>query len=65
MFAFALVRALEIIGEAASNVSSEGRAAHPAIPWPLIVGMRHRAMHAHLDVEYDLVREIVTSHLHR
>jgi uncharacterized protein with HEPN domain len=36
---FALVRAIEIIGEAASKVSQEFRDNHPQIPWKVIVGM--------------------------
>ncbi len=36
----ALVRLLEIIGEAAKQVSTEPRASHPEIPWREIVGTR-------------------------
>jgi uncharacterized protein with HEPN domain len=36
----AVVRQLEIIGEAASRVSSSFREAHPGIPWPQMIGMR-------------------------
>ena len=35
---FALVRAVEIIGEAASRISQDFHDAHPEIPWPLMVG---------------------------
>ncbi len=42
MPAFALVHALQIIGEAASQVCLATREALPAVPWRLIVGMRHR-----------------------
>ncbi|HUO53968.1 MAG TPA: HepT-like ribonuclease domain-containing protein [Rhodoblastus sp.] len=38
MLRFALVRAVEIIGEAAAKVSGETRAERPSIPWPAIVG---------------------------
>jgi uncharacterized protein with HEPN domain len=54
MLAFALVRALEIIGEAAKNISPPGRAAISALPWPKIVGMRNRIVHAYFDVDLDL-----------
>lgn len=40
MLQFALVRAVEIVGEAASKVSSEGRAELPEVDWLDVVGMR-------------------------
>ena len=44
MLLFALVRgAIEIIGEAASRISAETRAANPAVPWASIVAMRNRS----------------------
>lgn len=55
MLLFALVRAIEIIGEAASRVSDDVRAATPTIPWKSIVGMRNRVIHAYFDVDADLV----------
>lgn len=41
----AIVRALEILGEAASKVSSEYRQQHPEIPWREMIGMRNRLIH--------------------
>ncbi len=45
MLVFAMVRAIEIIGEAAANVSSEYRERHPQIPWADIIGMRNLLEH--------------------
>jgi uncharacterized protein with HEPN domain len=45
MLAFALVRAIEIVGEAASKVSPATRQATGDIPWPLIISMRNRLVH--------------------
>ncbi len=42
MLLFALVRAVEVVGEAATKVSVEGRAGVPEIRWAAIVGMRNR-----------------------
>jgi uncharacterized protein with HEPN domain len=44
MLQFALVRALEIIGEAAARLTEPTRTAHPEIPWGAVIGMgcRHR-----------------------
>jgi uncharacterized protein with HEPN domain len=41
----AVIRSLEVIGEAAGKVSAATRAAHPDIPWRDISGMRHRLIH--------------------
>jgi uncharacterized protein with HEPN domain len=60
MLVFALVRAVEIIGEAASKVSSEGRAALPAVPWNNIVGMRNRLIHAYFDIDLGILWNTVT-----
>ncbi|MFH0814189.1 MAG: HepT-like ribonuclease domain-containing protein, partial [Pseudomonadota bacterium] len=42
MLVLALVKDIEIIGEAAVNLSKEFREALPQIPWPEIIGMRNR-----------------------
>jgi uncharacterized protein with HEPN domain len=47
MLAFALLHAIQIVGEAAVKVSAELRDQHPEIPWALITGMRHRLVHAY------------------
>jgi len=50
MLLFALVRAVEVFGEAAAKLSPEMRAATASIPWTEIVTMRHRLIHAYFDV---------------
>ena len=55
MLSLSLVRLLEIIGEAASNVSGGFRADHPEIPWGVIIGMRNRLVHAYTEVSLDVV----------
>lgn len=57
----AVVRQLEIIGEAARNVSDEGRERLADVEWGQIVGMRNRLIHAYFQVDYDLVWEIATT----
>lgn len=51
MLLSAFVRAIEIIGEAASKLSSEAREAMPSIPWASVVAMRHRLVHAYFDID--------------
>ena len=63
MLLFALVRAVEIIGEAASRVSAETRAATPAVPWAAIVGARNRLVHAYFDIDRDILWKTVTEEL--
>ena len=55
MLTFALVRAIEIIGEAATKISSETREHHPEVPWAAIIGMRHRLIHAYFDINHDIL----------
>jgi len=55
-----LTRLLEILGEAAKNVSPELRQKHPEIPWKDIAGTRDRLTHGYFDVDYDVVWNIVS-----
>lgn len=63
LLALAVVRLLEIIGEAATRVPVEERARRPAIPWSSIVGLRNRLIHGYDDVDYDIVWAIVSTDL--
>lgn len=58
-----LVRLIEIVGEAASRVTPETRAALPTLPWSAIVGMRNRLIHGYYDVDLDLVWATLTDDL--
>jgi uncharacterized protein with HEPN domain len=60
---FALVRAIEIVGEAANRVSQETRAELPQIPWRNIIGMRNRVIHDYVNVDLDIVWEVATRNL--
>lgn len=55
MLLFALVRAVEIVGEAASKISPEGRAMLPTVPWADVIGMRNRVVHAYFDINRDIL----------
>jgi uncharacterized protein with HEPN domain len=55
----ALVRLLEIVGEAASRVSPAIQTANPAVPWPQIIGMRNRLVHGYDSVDFDILWDIV------
>lgn len=59
----ALVKAVEIIGEAARHVSEETRALAPDIDWGDIVGMRNNLVHAYWKINYDVLWEVITDKL--
>jgi uncharacterized protein with HEPN domain len=59
VLSLALVRLLEIVGEAAARVSAEERAKHPTIPWAEIVSLRNRLIHGYASVDMDIVWEIL------
>ena len=63
MLSFAVVRALEIIGEAAGKVTAETRAAYPELPWQSMTAMRNRIIHAYFDVDLDRVWDTITEDL--
>jgi len=53
------LRWLEIVGEAAANISSETRDAHPEVRWRDIIGMRNRLIHAYPEVNLQLVWGVI------
>ena len=52
---FAVVKCLEIVGEAAGYVSDEVQLKLSDVPWPQIVGMRNRIVHGYYDINLDIV----------
>ena len=58
-----LVHSLEILGEAANGISEEYCQAHAEIPWSIIIGMRHRLIHAYFDINLDIVWSTVNEDL--
>ena len=63
MLMFALVRAIEVVGEAASKVSDATRAKMPGVPWREIVSMRNRVVHAYFDIDRDILWTTATEAL--
>lgn len=60
---FAVVRALEVIGEAATQISSETRIMFPQVAWKEMIGMRNRIVHDYNRVNYDVVWNTVTQNI--
>jgi uncharacterized protein with HEPN domain len=59
----AIIKAVEIIGEAATNITRPVREQYPQIPWNVIVGMRNRLVHGYFDIDYDQVWSTVKDDL--
>jgi uncharacterized protein with HEPN domain len=56
---FAVVRALEIIGEAAKRLPEDLRQRYPDIPWKGMAGMRDRIIHGYDNVDFQIVWDVV------
>jgi len=61
MFFLALLKLVEIVGEAAGRVSSSTQKAHPEIPWHEIIGTRNRLVHGYDAIDYDILWNIVSA----
>jgi len=59
----ALMRCIEVIGEAASQLTKACQDSLPDIPWAQIVAMRNRLIHAYFDVDVDRVWDTVQDDL--
>jgi uncharacterized protein with HEPN domain len=63
MFADAVERRIEIIGEAARGLSEAFRASHPEVPWRPIMATRHILAHDYDEVNHDTVWRIIQDHI--
>lgn len=54
----AVIRRIEIIGEAAKNISEEFKEKHVKIPWHEIVGIRNIIIHEYFDINNDIVWDV-------
>ncbi len=60
----AVVRAIEVIGEAASRVTPTTRQQHPEVPWTRIAKMRNRLIHGYDQIDYDLLWQVLEDRLY-
>ena len=63
MLSLAVVRLIEIVGEAANRVSKTRQKQLSHISWPLIIGMRNRLIHGYDAVDLDIVWQTITEEL--
>jgi uncharacterized protein with HEPN domain len=59
----ALMKSIEIIGEAATKITKECQKDLSQIPWPNIIGMRNRLIHAYFDINLEILWKTVTEDL--
>lgn len=63
MLVLALIKDVEIVGEAASRISKSAQEATPDIPWESIIGMRNRLIHTYFDVNLDILWQTIRKDL--
>ncbi len=63
MLVLALVKDIEIIGEAAGKVSTETRDEYKGIPWMDIIDMRNHLIHVYFDIDLDILWDTVINDL--
>lgn len=59
----ALIRSLEIIGEASAKIDPEFRLLYPHVEWRKMAGTRNRLIHDYFGIDYDIVWDIIVSKL--
>ena len=63
MLALAVIRLLEVMGEATRGLSQEVKDKNPQIPWKQIAGTRDRLIHGYFDVDLDIIWSIISRDL--
>lgn len=59
----AIVRLMEIVGEAANRIPKEEQSRHPEIPWTQIIGLRNRLIHGYDAIDYEILWNILNHDL--
>lgn len=59
----ALIRLVEIVGEAAGRISKTGRERHADVPWESIIGLRNRLIHGYDAINHDMLWQILSTDL--
>jgi len=63
MMRFACIKQIEIIGEAANNITPETRNVFTDLEWKQIIGMRHILVHEYFGVDFDLIWQVIIDDL--
>ena len=62
-YAHAVIRAVEVIGEAVKNLSAPLKENHPEIEWREIAGMRDKVIHRYFEINWQIVWNVITEDL--
>ncbi|KXS40170.1 MULTISPECIES: HepT-like ribonuclease domain-containing protein [Methanohalophilus] len=60
---FAVIRAIEVIGEATKNIPESIKTEYPSIPWRNIAGMRDKMIHAYFGIDMDILWKTATEEI--
>lgn len=58
-----IIRELEILGEAAGQITVKTKNQFPELPWKQLTGMRNRLIHAYFDVDHDIIWKTIKDYL--
>jgi uncharacterized protein with HEPN domain len=59
----AVLRSLEVIGEAVKNISEELKQRHPELEWRKITGLRDKLIHHYFGVDWIIVWDVITTRI--
>lgn len=59
----AVIRNLEIIGEAVKNIPDEIKSKYPEIAWRKVAGLRDRLIHRYFEVDFEILWDVITAEL--
>ncbi len=63
MMYYAVVKNIEIMGEAANMLTQEFQTAHPETPWKMVKGMRNYIVHEYFQIDSAVVWDVVSKEL--
>ena len=63
MMYYAVVKNIEMMGEAANMLTSEFQESHPETPWKMVKGMRNYIVHEYFQIDNAVVLDVVTNEL--
>lgn len=63
MMYYAVVKNIEMMGEAANMLTAEFQTAHPETPWKMVKGMRNYIVHEYFQIDNQVVWDVVTNEL--
>jgi uncharacterized protein with HEPN domain len=62
-FSHAVIRAIEVIGEASKNVSQSLKATYPEVEWRQMAGMRDKVIHRYFEINWKIVWDVINTEI--